>query len=190
MIADWPAETERTPPNERKSQSRFSATLGSTTKELAQEMGRLDPDDWRAAIGNRHTKSNGLPRHNANPDDPGFVLRWSKDGEQFAVACDDYEQLRDNVREVLKWVHETRLRSDRPVKTADAEFAAARLPRADGAVVAEEPPHEVLDIAPDADDSVVEAAARAKKKEYHPDSGGSTEQFQRVVEAEEAMLDE
>ena len=191
MTLEWPPEIDRTSPSERSSKSRFSATLGSTTGELAQEMDRLDPDDWRASIGNQHTKSNGLPRHNANPDDPRFVLRWSKDGEQYAVACDAYEQLRDNVREVFKWMRETRLRADRPVETADAEFAAARLPSADDdTVVASEPPHEVLEVSPDADPGVVQAAARAKKKEHHPDTGGDRGHFQRVVKAEEAMLDE
>ena len=189
---DWPNWMDRTRPENRERNRSYSATLGSTTKDLATEMDRLDPDDWRASIGNQHTKNNGLPRHNANPDDPGFVLRWRKDGEQFAVACDDSPRLRDNVRTVYLWVHETRMRNQRPVKTGEDEFAAARLPSGDSpddAVVAREPPHEVLDVARDADDAVVEAAARQLKKKHHPDAGGDREQFQRVVEAEESMLD-
>jgi len=150
----------------------------------------MNVDDWRGSIGNQHTKSNGLPLHNAKPDDPGFVLRWTDDGEQFAVACDDYSRLRDNLRTVYLWVHETRMRSQRPVKTGDTEFAAARLPSGDGkdAVVATAPAHEVLEVPPDADDSAVKDAYRQKAKSAHPDQGGDPAEWQRVVDAKEAML--
>ena len=194
MNLDWPAGFERTPAAERERNRSFEATLGSTTSELATEMDRMGVDDWRGEIANAHTKSNGLPLHNANPDDPGFVLRWTDDGEQFAVACDASPRLRDNVRTVLKWVHETRMRSQRPVQTGDSEFAAARLPPGDddSAVVAgstSTPAHEVLGVRENAPDDVVEAAARAQKASTHPDNGGSREAFQAVVEAEEVMLD-
>jgi len=186
---DWPDGFERTTRRERNRS--FQATLGQTTKDLATEMDRLDADDWRASIGNQHTKSNSLPHHDANPDDPGFVLRWSKNGEQFAVACDSYSRLRDNVREVYLWVHETRMRGQRAVVTGSSEFAAARLPSGDDdPVVADWPPHEVLDVSPDAPDGVVEAAYREKTKEMHPDQGGSTDEFQRLIRSKEAMLGE
>ena len=197
MNLDWPAGFERTPAAERERNRSFEATLGATTKELATEMSRMDVDEWRGEIANAHTKSNGLPLHNASPDDPGFVLRWVDDGEQFAVACDASPRLRDNVRTVLKWVHETRMRGQRPVETGGSEFAAARLPPGDdgdGDVVAgtatRQPAHEVLGVAPDAPANVVESAARARKAETHPDNGGDRDEFQRVVEAEEVMLDD
>ena len=191
---DWPAGFERTPESERERNRSFEATLGSTTSELATEMDRMGVDHWRGEIANAHTKSNGLPLHNANPDDPGFVLRWTDD-EQFAVACDASPKLRDNVRYVLKWVHETRMRSQRPVKTGDSEFAAARLPPGDGddvvaGTATKQPAHKVLGVAPDAPENVIESAARARKAETHPDKeDGDREEFQRVVDAEEVMID-
>ncbi|EMA57261.1 J domain-containing protein [Halorubrum lipolyticum] len=192
---DWPVRFERTPGSERERNRSFEATLATTTSELETEMDRMGVDHWRASIGNSHTKSNGLPLHNANPDDPGFVLRWTDDEEQFAVACDASPLLRDNVRYVLKWVNETRMRSQRPVKTGDSEFAAARLPPGDGdhavaGTATRQPAHEVLGVAPDAPENVVESAARARKAETHPDNDGDRDEFQRVVEAEEVMLDE
>lgn len=150
----------------------------------------MDVDDWRASIANQHTKPNGLPRHNSNPNDPGFVLRWRKDGEQFAVACDAYTRLRDNVRAVYLWVHETRMRGNRPVETGDTEFAAARLPAGDDVIAADPPPHEVLGVAEDAPESVVESAARALMKDHHPDAGGDVEKFKQIQQAREAMVDE
>ena len=191
---DWPAGFERTPESEQEPNRSFEATLGQTTQQLAAEMGRMDVDAWRGEIANAHTKSNGLPLHNANPDDPGFVLRWTDGDEQFAVACDVSPRLRDNVRTVYRWVHETRMRGNRPVKTGDTEFAAARLPPGDDDVTVASssatPAHGVLGVRKDAPEDVVKAAARAQKADRHPDNGGSREEFQEVVEAEEVMLDE
>ncbi|UWG47024.1 DnaJ-like chaperone fused to ferredoxin [Halanaeroarchaeum sp. HSR-CO] len=193
MSLDWPTGFDRTPPVERNPNRHFRASIANTTEELETELYRLDPDEWRADIGNQHTKSNGLPQHNANPDDPGFVLRWRKDGEEFAVACDAYTRLRDNLRTVYFWVHETRMRNQRPVETGEDEFAAARLPPGDEEAIAVAPtpePHEILEVAPDAPEAVVRGAARSLKAEHHPDRGGDVEQFKRIVEAEEALLDD
>jgi hypothetical protein len=190
---DWPAGWERTPARERTTARKFQASLADSTKSIAGEMDRMGVDEFRAstASGGRYVKQNGLPKHNANPDDPGFVLRWSNDGEQFAVACDAYTRLKDNVRAVYLWVNETRLRGNRPVRTGDTEFAAARLPSGEeDAVAAAPPPHEVLDVAPDAPETIVEGAYRAKVQQAHPDKGGSAEALKRVNRAREAMLDD
>jgi DnaJ-domain-containing protein 1 len=187
---DWPSGWDRTPAGERTRNRNFQATVADTTAAIETEIERLDVDDWRASIANQHTKSTGLPLHNASPDDPGFVLRWVDDGEEFAVACDAYSRLRDNVRTVYLWVHETRMRGQRPVTTGDSEFAAARLPSGeDGdAIVGHEPPHEVLDVDPGASASTVRAAFRTAVKTAHPDQGGSEAQLKRVKRARDALL--
>jgi hypothetical protein len=194
MSIDWPEGFERTAPGERERTSKFQASLGQTTESIAGEMDRMDVDDYRASTGSGggYTKSNGLPKGRANPDDPGFALRWTKEGEQFAVACDAYTRLRDNTRAVYLWVHETRMRGNRPVVTGSSQFAAARLPPGDEereAVVARQPPHEILGVAPDAPEAVVKAAAKQLKKEHHPDQGGDEEQFKRIVRAEEELIE-
>ena len=192
MSIDWPEGFERTAPSDRERTSKFQASLGQTAKSIEGELGRMNVDDWRASVGRAKTKGNGLPLHDANPDDPGFVLRWTNEGEQFAVACDAYTRLRDNVRAVYLWVHETRMRGNRPVVTGSSQFAAARLPPGDEereAVVASAAPHEILGVAPDAPETVKKAAAKRLKKEHHPDQGGDGEQFKRVVRAEEELLE-
>jgi len=188
-MINWPEHLSRTPEQDRKYGSAYKVSLAQATSELEGEISRLDPDDWRVEIGNQHTKTNGMPRHNANPDDPGFLLRWSDEGTSHAVGCDSYHSLRDNVREVGKWIKETRKRDNRAVVTGGSNFAAAALPSGDpGAVVAQEPPHKILDIPRDAPDEVVKGAYRAKMKDAHPDQGGSDEAFDRVERAKEAML--
>ncbi|ELZ39614.1 hypothetical protein [Halorubrum tebenquichense] len=192
---DWPTGWERTPPADRAKNRSFEATLGATTKALATELDRMNVDGWRASIANAHTKSNGLPLANANPNDPGFVLRWREDDQEYAVACDASPRLRDNVRTAYKWIHETRMRGNRPVQTGDSEFAAARLPPGDGdedAVVAgsatSKPAHEVLGVDVYASEAEVIEAYHERVKEAHPDHGGSEEELYRVRDAKEEML--
>ena len=187
---DWPAGFERTPPAERSRNNSFQAAIGQTTKELAAEMDRLGPAKWRAstASGGAHTKQNGLPKSSANPDDPGFVVRWSKDGEAFAVACDASPRLRDNVRTVYLWINETRMRGKRPVTTGESEFAAARLPSGEDVVEATEPPYEILGVSPDAGDAEVREAYRERVQDVHPDRGGSLGEFARVQDARDELL--
>jgi len=189
---EWPAGFDRTAPAERESDSPFSVSLAQTSSDIRTELERMGADEWRAstASGGAYTKRDGLPKYNANPDNPGFVLRWTNNGEQFAVASDHYQDLRDNARTVYLWIRETRKRSQRPVKTGSAEFAAARLPSGDGetAVIATAAPHEILEVAPNADDAVVKAAYRQKAKSAHPDHGGDPAEWQRIIDAKEAML--
>lgn len=113
------------------------------------------------------------------------------DGEQYAVACDAYSRLRDNVRTVVLYVREKRKMEGRPIATGESEFANARLPPAEGeAVVASKPPHEVLGVTRDADAATVNQAFRSLVKSAHPDNGGSPHAVKQLTEAREAMLDE
>lgn len=190
---DWPAGFERTPPVDRTRTTKFKVAQNEAINRIESAlMDRLGVDDWRLSTAAPHRKKDGRPYANANPDDPGAVIRWTKDGEQYAVACDEYTDLRSNVRAIGLYIEEKRKMSNRPVVTGQDEFATARLPSGDGedAIAAAPPPHEVLEVAPDADESVVKAAARRMLKEHHPDAGGDVEQFKRVQQARGAMLDE
>lgn len=189
---DWPAKFERTPPAERKRTTKFSVGMGQALEEIEAELlDRIGADDWRLSTAAPHRKKDGRPYADATPDDPGAVIRWSKDGNQYAVACDHYTDLRSNVRAIGLYIREKRKMQDRPVVTGQDEFATARLPSGDedDAIAAAPPPHEVLGVARDAPDSVVEAAARELTKQHHPDRGGDPEQFKRVRRAKERLLD-
>jgi len=186
---DWPTGFQRTETRTRC--RKFDVTLAQALDDLEAELDRLGVDDYRLSTAAQQRKRDNRPYANANPDDPSAVIRWSMDGEQFAVACDRYTSLRDNVRAIGLYIREKRKMDSRPVTTGESEFANARLPSGnEDALQASPPPHGVLDVAPDAPNSVVEAAAREKTKVVHPDQGGSAEEFQRVQQAKEAMLNE
>ncbi|AUX09317.1 molecular chaperone DnaJ [Halalkaliarchaeum desulfuricum] len=194
---EWPADFERTPARDRSKNRSYEVSLAQAIDDLEAELDRLGVDDWRLETNMEH-QSRNPKRPYANqpkPDDPSVVVRWRMDGEQYAVACDAYSRVRDNLRTIGLYIHEKRKMDSRPVTTGESEFANARLPPADddAIVVADgstAAPHEVLNVAPEAPADVVEAAARRLKAEAHPDAGGSRAEFQRIVAAEEAMLDD
>lgn len=192
---DWPAQFGRTPPADRGRTSKFGVTFHKTLEHIERELlDRVGADDWRVSTAASHRKKDSLPYADANLSDPAVVIRWSKDGQQFAVACDHYTDWRDNARAIGLYIREKWKMSDRPVTTGQSEFATARLPSGnEEAIVADAPadqpePHEVLDVAPDASADVVEAAYRKKTKTAHPDQAGSAEELKRVRQAKEAML--
>lgn len=195
---DWPDFAERTDPRRRERTSKFSVTLASALSDIEKELeDRLEVTDYRLSTAAPHRKKDGRPYADANPDDPGVVVRWSKDGEQYCVAADHYTDLRDNARAIGLYITEKRKMGNRPVKTGQDEFATARLPPGDDSeavVVAGagevEAPHEILDVDPDAPPEVVKAAFRAKAKTVHPDQGGTREEWQQLQSAREVMLGE
>ncbi|WP_255516676.1 J domain-containing protein [Haloferax sp. KTX1] len=186
---NWPANFERTPPSDRESTTKFSISLTSAFTRLERSLKRIGVDDFDYEFDARQRQKDKRPYARANPDDPSFVVRWTKDGEQFAVACDRYSEFRDNVRAVGLYLEEKRKMENRPVATGESEFANARLPPADDDVVAApRPAHEVLGVEPDASDEEIRDAFREAVKKRHPDKGGRLELFNELQEAKEAML--
>lgn len=190
---DWPVGWERTPPGERTRNNKYQVTMAKAFKDLEDELERIGVDDFRYSFGPPSRQRDGRPYANARAEDPGFVLRWSMDGDQYAVACDAYTRLRDNVRTVGLYIREKRKMENRPVSTGESEFANARLPPGDedrAMVVGRQPPHEVLGVAPDAPENVVRAAARRLAADVHPDKDdGDADEFKRIQKAKERMLD-
>ena len=189
---DWVDGLERTLARERERTSKFSVTFHDALLEIAIELeDRVGADDWRVSTAAPHRKSDGRPHADATPDDPAVVIRWSKDGQQYAVAADHYADWRDNCRAIGLYIREKRKMSNRPVTTGQDEFATARLPSGDDAVVAgpgDRSAHEVLGVDPDADPETVRAAYREQIKESHPDGGGTSAEARELNEAKEAML--
>jgi hypothetical protein len=186
---NWPTGFERTPANERTKNRNYEVTLSKALDDLDAELDRLDADDYRFSTDANQRQRDNRPYANANPDDPSAVVRWTMDGDQFAVACDRFSRLRDNVRTIGLYIREKRKMEQRPVETGASEFANARLPSGENdATAADVPPHAVLGVERDADEKTIRDTARELKIETHPDHGGSSEELARVLEAEEAML--
>lgn len=180
-LLNWPDGMERTPPAERETGQKFSKSFSATQSELGREFDRMEVDEWR------------LDDVTGSGGDPGVVLRWKKDGNEYAVACDAYNTKSANLRSAYLYINETRMREKRPVETVEDAFAAARLPSGDGAdaiAATDEAAHEILDVPRDATDAEAKAAYREQVPDAHPDGDGSSAEFQRLKAALEKFTGE
>lgn len=191
----WPEGFDRTPESDREPYpGGFEVSRSRAFDSILDELEKMDAYNVDVQTNAPHTtKQPHRPYQDRNPDDPAVVVYFDRDGQRFAVPCDRWDNLRDNARAIASYLDAKRAIERYGVATVDTEMSTQALPSGDedDVVVADagrEPPHEVLEVAPDASEEVIEAAARRKKAEHHPDSGGSHEAFQRVVKAEEAML--
>jgi len=187
---NWPADWDRTPARSRSRNRSFEVSRREAIRDIEDEMRKLDVDDWRLSTNGDHRsdKPNYLYADAPEPDDSAVVVRWSLDGDQFAVGCDRYTRLRDNVRTVGLYIREKRKMEKRPVTTGAAEFSNLRLPT--GEEASERDAYDVLDVSPDATVSEIERAYRERVKEVHPDHGGGEESFAAVQDAREELLGE
>lgn len=179
-LLNWPDAIERTPADEREDCTKFNTGLRVTRSDLKDQMRLLDVDEWR------------VEEVSGGQGDPGVVVRWIDDGQEYAAACDAYNTKTANLREAYMWIKETRMREQRPVSTAADNFAAAALPSGDdgeGIVVAEPDPHDVLGVEPGATRDEIKEAYRERVKEAHPDKGGSNAEVKRVANAYESLTD-
>ena len=196
---DWPDGFERTSAGEREPYPHgFRVTRSQAFDNILEELRKMDARDVQLDTGAEHQQRNpNKPYANSDFDDPGVVVRFERNGQQFAVPCDRWDNPRDNAQAIARYLDAKRALERYGVETVESEFATQRLPpgddEADAIVVGAAPnqpdPHDVLEVSPDASDAVVKAAARQKLAEHHPDKGGNRDQFRRVKEAKEAMLD-
>jgi hypothetical protein len=177
-LLNWPDSIERTPKSEREDCTKFSTRLQATRSDLRTEMDLLEVEEWRVEEVGGHS------------NDPGVVVRWIKDGAEYAAACDAFTTKTANLRETYLWIRETRMRAQRATETAEDAFAAAQLPSGDEPVAPERPPHTVLGVDPDASKDEINDAYREKAKEAHVDVGGSNEEMTELNKAKKAMLED
>jgi hypothetical protein len=191
---DWPVEFERTEPSDREPYSGgFRVTRSTAFQNILDELATWQGvTDVQLDSGAEHQQRNpNKPYANASYDDPGVVVRFTKDGEQMAAACDRWDNPRDNAQDLYHYLHETRMQEQRGTVTAESEYEKLRLPSGDGDGTAADPPaHRVLGVEADATEEQIQQAFRERAKETHADTGGDSEAFKRVKRARDALLGE
>lgn len=187
---DWPPEFERTDPHRRKAYPNgFSVTRSVAFSNILEELATWGVTDVQLDSGAEHQQRDpNKPYANASFDDPGVVVRFTKDGEPMAAACDRWDNPRDNAQDLYHYLHETRMQEQRGTVTAQSEYEKLRLPSGNGEA-ASPPPHKVLGVDADASDHEIQQAYRERVKETHTDQGGDAEAFKRVQRAKEQLLE-
>ena len=194
MTLEWPDGFERTPETDRRRYpGGFEVSRTQAFDSILDELEKMDAYNVDVQTQAPHTtKHPHRPYKDRDPDNPAVVVYFERDGQRFAVPCDRWDNLRDNARAIAKYLDAKRAIERYGVSTIDTEMSTQALPSADEeAVVAEEPPHEVLEVASDAGQEVIEAAARRKAASVHPEKpDGDEEEFIRIQRAKQQLLEE
>lgn len=182
----WPHGKARTPWQSRK-RGKFTADGRSISRVYA--IGRIERE--LGMLGGRYLiVSSDLPLRKdgqshlgkGEPTDPGACIYFQLKGKPYAMACDTFDQLAQNLAAIAGHIEATR-RIERYGVASAAEtltvFEALPAPKR---------PHEILGVAKDADQLTVQRAWRARIAQAHPDQGGSESAAAEINAARDAML--
>lgn len=118
-------------------------------------------------------------------DDPGVAIYFKLKGQETSMCCDQYERVWENMYALAKSIEALRSIERWGVsdfmKKAFTGFAALPSP-------GESNWWDVLEIKPFASLDEIKSAYKKKAKQYHPDTGGDTDNFHRIQKAYETGL--
>lgn len=181
----WPLGRLRTDGYARKGDP-FKVPEGKVRADLARELRLMGVTDFVISC-NLMIRNDGLPYANQKqPEDPGVALYFTRKGQEICISCDQYAKINTNLRAIglslgaIRGME--RWGTEEMVDRAFTGFTA--LPEA--IIMGERTTrlwHEVLQVLPDADIEIVQAAYKRMLMKSHPDTGGSDFKFQEVQNA-------
>jgi hypothetical protein len=169
----WPAHKPRTSWDRRR-RGKFSASGRTITMKEAitramAEVARLG-GTYGLISSNVALRLDGLPKSGqGEPADPGVCLYFQIGGKPYAMACDVYDKVAQNLAAIAAHIEATRAITRHGVATA------AETLQAFAALAAPAPRswRDVLELSRDAGIGDVRAALRRLAQIRHPDKGGS-----------------
>jgi hypothetical protein len=187
----WPFGQQRTESWRRKDAA-FATSQGRARDELIKELRMMGATNVvitsNVATYERGGQTIMYANQKAANDDPGVSVFYSWKGDQYALACDKWKTVVDNLQALNKTVNAIRgierWGSGDMMKAAFAGFK--ELPQQKP----KRPWWEVLGIAKTNDEEIIKIAFRRKAFELHPDRGGTTEAMQELNEAYKEALNQ
>jgi hypothetical protein len=185
----WPSGWTRTEPN-RRQRSKYKVSEEAAKRDLIHSLKLLGASSVILST-NVRLRNDGLPyASQSRVEDPGVAVYFVRKGQDQVIACDKWDLIGDNFRGVGLAVESLRqLERCGASEILDRAFTGfAALPPGGGS------PNWRLELGIEvpwpltADE--VQAAFREVAKRAHPDKGGSSEWFRRVVAARDAGLAE
>jgi hypothetical protein len=180
----WPVGWRRT--GGRKQSAFKVSSVGASSNRVLKELKLLGASKIVVST-NLQLRRDGLPYSSqAQPDDAGVAVYFTYKSKQMCFACDTYRKIQENLVAIAKTIEALRgmerWGASQMMERAFEGFAA--LPSK-----ASSPWREVLSFGDGAvTRDEVESRFRTLAKSKHPDAGGSTDEFQRIVQAREAAL--
>jgi len=177
----WPVGRPRTPWSQRAKGS-FSGTRSTIMDRLEAQV-RLLGGRWLVVSSDLPLRRDGQPhRGAAEPADPGVCVYFEMKGKPYAMACDRYDSLAQNIAAIANHIDATRRIERYGVATAAESLQAFE------ALPAPKRPHEILGVPPNATPEQIRAAWKAKMVTAHPDKSGSHEAAAELNAARDALL--
>jgi hypothetical protein len=189
-IGDWPGILTA-----RRQRSPFSAALGATMETLRRELRELGAKNARLQIAVPASKFrlDGRPYADAKPLHPGLILTLDSKHGPLSYPCDTFSTWQDNLRAIALGLEALR-KVDRYGVTRHGEQYRGFL-AIEGATAMPAGFADAADALGFIDDLIRDAQIttnpldlrlmlRQAKRLAHPDSGGDSATFQRVMLAE------
>lgn len=164
----------------------FKVTMSEAIDHLYNELDRLGATDIIVS-SNMRVRLDGRPYADQNRmADEGVAVYFNYNGSQQCIPCDKWTTVKDNIRAVGLTVEALRgLERWGAKEMVNAAFKGFKaLPAAgDTTSSAQKLWFDVLQVSPQADWDVIEAAYRRLLHKVHPDKGGSEAAFAEVQAA-------
>lgn len=184
----WPPGKPRTPAAQRKngkfkSQGR-DLTVAVAAGRVEGELTKLGAR-WPLISSNVELTLSGRPRSGQRePDDRGVCVYFQMGGKPYAMACDRYTTVADNLAAIAAHIDATRAIERHGVATAAETLQAFQaLPAPGGRHWT-----SVLNLPRNTTAEAVRQAHRKMLVEHHPDTGGTDQSMAEVNAARDAAL--
>lgn len=199
----WPAHRPRTP-NYRRRSGKFKKNdrrinMVDAFRRVDEELQRMGAR-YQILSTNIELRLDGIPRGGGRaPDDPGVCLYFHLKDKPFALACDSYIDVAQNIAALAAHLDATRAIERHGVATAAETLEAfTALPPPAGSQptprvrswreVLGLTPHFPEGLTPKEAAGVVQGRFRDRATRAHPDTGGSTEAMAELNAARTAAL--
>lgn len=191
-IVEWPGVLTHD-----RVRSNFSSTQSATLQVLRRELAQLGAKDvlLQIAIPREAFRLDGFPRSTAKPSHPGLILTLDSKFGPLSYPCDTFTRWEDNLRAIALALEALR-KVDRYGVTKRGEqyrgflaIEATAMPAGFTSVM--QAKTYIADLIAAAEWTTVlgdtTMQIRQAKRLTHPDMGGDSEVFQRVVLAEKFL---
>lgn len=172
-------------PKERKS-SQFSATYGDTLEILDKELSFLDARMivLQVDLEENQIRNDGIPYAKSKPKSPAVVLSFDSKFGQLSYPCDKFLNWEDNLRAIALSLEALR-KVDRygVTKRAEQYRGWQALPSPED--IKEQSKKIIL--AHSSAQEVSKKAVTEAIKKTHPDMGGNSDEFRKVISAKENL---
>jgi hypothetical protein len=183
---NWPAGWQRSSTRRR---SQFRKSYDAAHRSLLYEIGKMGGTKIIVST-NLPLYRDGYPMTSAmEPNDPGVAVYFVLEGKPMAFACDRFQYVYENIEAIAKTIHALRGiqrwgASDMMERAFTGFKALTDGPSEDW--------RQVLgfDLFETVTRKMIESHYRELVKQHHPDMGGDREDFERVMRAREAAIDE